>query len=116
MNQKNSRYIFIFLLLMVLPALACGFGSDDEAGPPRNAIVVNVMANSSLEPWLTTLVADFNATEQETADGHPIYVQLAAAESGQAVLDLTADSSEFSLWIPESDVWVEILADSGVQD
>lgn len=100
---------------MVLPALACGFGSDDEAGPPRNAVVVNVLANSSLEPWLSGAVSDFNAGEQETAAGRLVYVQLATAESGQAVLDLAAGDSDSSMWIPEDDVWAEILADKGVE-
>lgn len=116
MKQLYSRTLFLFLLLMALPALACGFGSDDEGGPPRNAVVVNVLANGSLEPWLLTAVSDFNASEQETAAGHPVYVQLDSAESGQAVIDLSAGDTETSIWISESDVWVEILADKGNDD
>ena len=116
MKQLNSRTLFLFLLLMALPALACGFGSNDEGGPPSNAVVVNVLANSSLEPWLLTAVSDFNASEQETGSGRPVYVQLDSAESGQAVIDLSTGDTETSIWIPESDVWVEILADKGNDD
>jgi Ca-activated chloride channel family protein len=114
MKQNNSRYLIFFLVLLLLPALACGFGSDEEAGPPRNAAVVNVLASSSLQPWLETAVSEFNASEQETGAGNQIFVQLQTAESGQAVGDIAADPSTASLWIPESDVWADILADQGL--
>ncbi len=116
MKQPNLRYLFLFLLLMALPALACGFGSDEASGPPSNAAVVNLLASSSLEPWLLTAVSEFNDSEQETADGSPIYVELTTAESGQAVLDLSAGEADISLWIAENDVWGDILADKGVDD
>lgn len=115
MKQANLRYLFLFLLLMALPALACGFGSDEESGgPPGNAALVNVLASSSLQPWLLTAVSEFNAAGHETADGSPVYVQLTTAESGQAVLDLAADNTDSTLWIPENEVWVDILADQDV--
>jgi Ca-activated chloride channel family protein len=114
MKQNNLRYLLIFLLFLALPALACGFGGDEEEpGIPRNAAIVNVLASSSLEPWLTTAVSEFNASEQKIESGRPIFVQLDTAESGQAVIDLAANSQETALWIPESDVWVNMLADRG---
>ena len=63
------------------------------SGPPRNAAVVDVLANSSLEPWLETAVSEFNAAGTETAGGRQIYAQLDTAESGQAVLDLAGGAS-----------------------
>jgi Ca-activated chloride channel family protein len=116
MNINNLRYLILLLLLLVLPALACGFGDDGDSGPPSDAAVVNVLASSSLQPWLLTAISEFNTSEQESADGKPIYVQLDTAESGQAVLDLTSDPSQTAMWIPESDVWVDILADQGNQE
>jgi Ca-activated chloride channel family protein len=115
MKQNNLRYLTLFLLFLALPAIACGFGSNEDSGPPRNASVVNVLASSSLEPWLTTAVSEFNTSEQETESGRQIFVQLDTAESGQAVIDLIANSQETALWIPESEVWVEILNDRGNQ-
>ncbi len=114
MTQMNRRYIFLFFLLMALPAAACGFGIGEDGGPPRNAVVVDVLANSSVQPWLETAVSEFNAAEQETAAGRPIYAQLSTAESGQAVLDLSAAENQAALWIPENEVWVEALAAEGV--
>jgi Ca-activated chloride channel family protein len=115
MKQQNPRYLLLFLMFLVLPALACGFGGDEVSGPPRNAAIVNVLASSSLEPWLTTAASEFNASEQNTESGRQIFVQIDVAESGQAVIDLTANSEETTLWIPESDVWVDILVDRGNQ-
>ena len=115
MTKKISPYLFLFLLLLLLPALACGFGSDSVVEePPRNAAVVKVVANKSLEPWLQTTVSEFNNAEQELSEGRPVYVQLAAAESGQAVSDMSTAGANAALWIPENEVWVEILDDQGV--
>ncbi|MFL7840036.1 MAG: VWA domain-containing protein [Candidatus Promineifilaceae bacterium] len=114
MKQNNFRYLALFLLLLALPALACGFfDSDEPPSAPDNAAVVNVLANSSLQPWLSTVVAEFNDSEQETESGRPIYIQLTGAESGQAVLVLSQDSQEADIWIPESAVWVDVLVDQG---
>jgi Ca-activated chloride channel family protein len=116
MKQFNLRYILLFLLLLALPALACGFGGgSEESGPPRNAAVVNVLANSSLDPWLYSAASLFNASDQKTESGRPIFIQIDSAESGQAVLDLSTDAQDTSLWIPESAVWVDVLADRGIE-
>jgi Ca-activated chloride channel family protein len=73
--------------------------------------VVNVMANTSLTPWLETAVTQFNASETENANGDPLYVVLTSTESGQAVSELAAGG--YDLWIPDEQVWVNVLADQG---
>ena len=116
MNLYGKRYVLLLLALLTLPVIACGIGGNQVVGPPRNAAVVNVVANSSVLPWLEQAVAEFNAGETENADGDPVYVQLTAAESGQAVIDLAADQSDVVLWIPENVVWTKVLADQGSSD
>lgn len=112
MKIKNFRGIFLLLTFLGLVTIACGLsGSDGDSGPPRNAAVVNVIANTSLTPWLETAVSQFNATETENAAGNPVYVQLTSIESGQAIGELTAAS--YDLWIPDEQVWVNVLADQG---
>lgn len=108
----NKRYggLALFVLFLAFTTLACGLGSPD--GPPSNAEVINVMANTSLEPWLTTAVAEFNASESETTAGDPVYVVLNAVDAGQAVTELAADS-DTAVWIPDEQTWVNILADQG---
>lgn len=112
--MKEHRYsgIFAFLFLVGLTTLACSLGNSASNEPPRNAEVVQLVANTSLEPWLSTAVTQFNASETQTSDGKSIFVQLTAADAGQAVTDISA-GAEPALWIPDESVWVNILADQG---
>jgi Ca-activated chloride channel family protein len=116
MKIQNFRGIFLLLAFFGLVTIACGLsGGDEDSGPPRNAVVVNVMANTSLTPWLETAVTQFNASETENADGDPIYVQLANTEAGQAVNELAA-AADYDMWIPDELVWVNVLAEQGSSD
>lgn len=102
------------ILMLFGTALACGFGSsDDESSIPSNAEAITVMANSSLGPWLTTAVADFNAHETELSNGRDAFVQLVLADAGQAITNMADGQEVVTLWIPDELVWVDILADKG---
>ncbi|MEJ2750340.1 MAG: substrate-binding domain-containing protein [Anaerolineae bacterium] len=115
MKLRNFRGIFLLLAFLGLVTIACGLsGGDGDSGPPRNAVVVNVMANTSLTPWLETAVTQFNATETKNAAGDPVYVQLTNTEAGQAVSDLAGGG--YDMWIPDEQVWVNVLADQGDTD
>ncbi|MEA3309452.1 MAG: VWA domain-containing protein [Chloroflexota bacterium] len=110
----KPRKILLLVAALGLLAVACNscaLFTDDE--PPRNATVIAVTANSSLAPWLSTAVGNFNAERQETPDGNPIHVQLELVEAGQAVVDIAAGNSAPGLWIPDDQVWVDLLADKG---
>ncbi len=109
MNFKNFRGIGLLVGLLGLVTLACSI--TDDGGPPRNAVVVNVIANTSLTPWLETAVSNFNASQIENADGDPIFVQLTNSESGQALAEIALN--QYDLWIPDEQVWVNVLADQG---
>jgi Ca-activated chloride channel family protein len=111
MNGKAIRGALWLLLLLALAAAACSLGSGD--GPPRNAIVVDVVANSSLGNWLTAAVERFNEAEIETSDGNPAYVQLTLADAGQATSQIAAGIESPALWIPDQHVWTQVLADQG---
>ncbi len=105
-----SRRLLALLLLLLLPALACGSGGGD--GPPRNAAVVALSANTSLTPWLEDRVAAFNRDRVETEGGRSVYVQLTAADAGQAVGHIS-DGAQVDLWIPDQQVWTNVLAREG---
>jgi Ca-activated chloride channel family protein len=110
-KSKIRNSFLLFILPLLLAALACG--GDDE-GPPSNATVVEAVANTSLRPWLDSVVATFNASETESADGDPIFVNMTYLESGEVVSQVAEDqNSAPTLWIPDDQVWVSALADQG---
>lgn len=111
--MKNNRHsgIFAFLFMVGLTTLACSLGNSAANEPPRNAEVVEVVANTSLGPWLDTAVSQFNASETQTSDGKSVFVQLTPADAGQAVTEMSG--AEPTLWIPDEMVWANILADQG---
>lgn len=109
--MKNIRHLALLVFVLALPALACGLTPPD--GPPRNALVIPVMANTSLVPWLEKAIAAFHESEVETAEGQPIYVELTALDAGDAAVQLE-QGAQAALWIPDQLVWVDVLAESGV--
>ena len=115
MNQSPYRTLLLLLILLSLPAVACGLFDGSASGePPRDAAVVELMANSSLTPWLETAINDFNAAEIETSDGTQAFAVLTPAESGQAVTLMIDGSASPTLWIPDDEVWVDVLDDQGI--
>lgn len=107
MKQKYSLLLIGFLIAV---GLACG-GSSEE-GPPRNSDVVNVVANTSLMPWLETVVSQFNSAEVETSAGRTVYVTLTGTDAGQALVDI-GNGSNPDIWIPDDLVWVRALSQQG---
>jgi Ca-activated chloride channel family protein len=97
---------------LALTALACGLTLPQSGGPPYNAAVVDVVANTSLKAWLDASVPAFNASGAKTAGGQTAYVQIRYVEAGQAVTDLLGGASP-DLWIPDDPVWTAALADKG---
>lgn len=108
--MRESGRLLAFIVLFFLPALACGFGGDE--GPPRNAAVVRVAANTSLMPWLEEVVDAFNDEGVETEGGRQVYVELNGADAGQAVSDIRG-GAQVDLWIPDQAVWTSVLAREG---
>ncbi len=112
MSLKKFSSLLLFVMILALTSLACGVFSGLGDGIPGNAVVVNVTASKSLQPWLDTAVTQFNDSETETADGKPVYVILNPVEAGQAVTEMSG-GTDTTLWIPDQQVWVNILADQG---
>ncbi len=111
MNIRSIRGLLWLILLLALAAMACNLFAGD--GPPSNAVVVDVVANSSLGNWLSGAVQRFNELEVETAEGDPVYVQLTLADAGQAAADIAAGEFSPALWVPDDGVWTQVLADQG---
>ena len=111
MNSKSIRGALWLLLFLGLAAVACGLTSGD--GPPSDAIIVDVTANSSLGNWLTAEVERFNEAQIETSDGNPAYVELTLADAGQAVSKISAGEASPAIWVPDEQVWTQVLAEQG---
>ena len=102
----------LMLLLLAFLLAACGGGD----GPPRNAAVVNVTANTELTAWLQESLTLFNDEQVETSDGKTVFVQLTPMESGQAVVDMSEMQELPALWLPDSPVWTNVLAERGLNN
>lgn len=94
--------------------LACSL--FQSSGPPRNAVVVEVLANSALTPWLRTVSERFNDEQFKTEAKRAIYVQHVPMEAGLAVNALVDGETNPALWIPDETVWVDLLEAEGKQD
>lgn len=115
MSLKKFRSLILFIAILSLTSLACGLFGGLGDGIPNDAVVVNVVAGKSLQPWLDTAVAQFNEADNQTSSGHPVYVISTPSEAGQAVTDM-ASGTDTTLWIPDQQVWTNILADQGNTD
>ncbi|MFB0537190.1 MAG: substrate-binding domain-containing protein, partial [Anaerolineae bacterium] len=111
MRGKLLFNILLLITILGLTTMACSLSTSK--GPPRNAVLVEVVANSSLTPWLRSAINDFNEAKIETATGKSVFASLNPVEPGQAVTDMTADAYLPTLWIPDSEVWVNVLAERG---
>jgi Ca-activated chloride channel family protein len=112
---KNMKPIGWLMALLALTTLACisSDSSNSSSPPPNDAVVVNVAANTSLTPWLTTAVTEFNASATQTSDGDPIYINLIPTDAGQAISDIQNGATPIHLWIPDDPVWTAVLAEQG---
>ena len=109
--KQHARWFLAGLLIaMIMPA--CGLLSFNSDEPPRNAVIVEVTANTSLTPWLETAVSDFNNAGIKNSDGDPYYIELTVTDAGLAVTELAAGTAP-ALWIPDDKVWTNVLADQG---
>ncbi len=113
MKFKNFRGVLLLVSMLGLTTLACGLFDFSSDGPPSNAVAIEVMANTSLEPWLITAVSDFNNAAIENSDGKPYFVTLNSVDAGEAVTQLAINTENPALWIPDDNVWVNLLADQG---
>ena len=109
MMKGSSRGVLLLVAFLALAAAACSLGDDSDI--PNNAQVVEVTANTSLEPWLDTVVQLYNEAGHEVDDGGQVYVQMTYADAGEAIDAISSGESTPDLWIPDSDIWTGVLAD-----
>lgn len=110
----HKKILSVFGAVVLLTGAACSDDGPANATPsaPRNATVINVVANASLTAWLNTAAQQFNAAQVQTSAGRPAYVIVKFAEAGQTAADLTTPDAT-AMWIPDDPVWTEVLAARG---
>jgi Ca-activated chloride channel family protein len=111
---KTTIRFLMLLLILTIPMFACDLSIQN--GPPSNAVVLDVIANSALKPWLEDAVEAFNDQKVKTEEKKPIYIQLNSMDAGEAVTSIVDGEGSPALWIPDEPVWVDVLASEGVSD
>lgn len=121
MHKQTSRGLVYLITILALFAAAClctgSNNNNTEATTPempRNAAAITISASTTLQPWLENAIAQFNNAQNEVGDGQTAYVTLNSVEPGQAIADMTGGTALPALWLPDSAVWTNILADQGV--
>lgn len=121
MPKQTSRGLVYLSTILALFAAAClctGSGNNNEATVelPGNAAAITIIASPSLQPWLDNAIAQFNNAQNEVGDGETAFVVLKSVEPGQAVADMSGEGELPVLWLPDSIVWSNLLADQGVNN
>jgi Ca-activated chloride channel family protein len=111
MRGRLFHNILLPIAILGLVTLACNLFAQE--GPPRNAVQIEVVANTSLTPWLEEAIESFNDAKIETTSGDPVFVSLEAVESGQAISNMTSEADLPALWIPDYEAWASVLAERG---
>jgi len=111
MRTRVTPVTLLPIMIVALVTSSC-CNLVTSGGPSRNALQIQVTANTSLAPWLQQAAQDFNRTKVKVGS-NPIYVNLQFVESGQAIADMTSGADLPALWIPDSEVWRDILAQKG---
>ena len=113
MKQFLRRTSFLLTLLLWLGA--CG-GQQETGTVPRGAIPVQVVAHTSLGPWLAQASADFYTAQKEAGIEAPYFVLVQGVEAGQAAVQMSNGNLAADLWIPDEPAWVDVLAGLGTAD
>ncbi|MEI7467491.1 MAG: VWA domain-containing protein [Chloroflexota bacterium] len=105
MKQIFSQAFFAFLLMATS---ACSVLRQPVTKPSSGDVVLTVVANSSLQPWLDKATLAFNTDRVQTGGRRNLFAQVRYVEAGQAVADMATSTP--SLWLPDSEAWVDVAA------
>ena len=111
---KKTRRTLMLVLILAISIFGCDLST--RGGPPSNAVVLDVIANTALRPWLEDIVEAFNEDKVKTEEKKPIYVQLISMDAGEAITSIVDGEQSPAIWIPDDPVWVDVLTNEGVPD
>ncbi|MEM7335396.1 MAG: substrate-binding domain-containing protein [Chloroflexota bacterium] len=107
-----KRVYPLIITLLAFTTLACSLFSFGSSGPGFNAVEISVVTNSSLTNWMQRSANEFNAEGFQTENGRNIFITVSELDAGTAITELTTGTNP-DLWIPDEQVWVNLLADQG---
>jgi len=111
-DASHRRGMLALIVVALLATTACNSERTTD-NVPRNAAVINVVANTSLTAWLTDAAAKFNQSATKTSAGKTAFVKLSFAEAGKTIADSAKPLDAPDLWIPDDAAWVDLLATKG---
>jgi Ca-activated chloride channel family protein len=112
--RKARRLLLVAIAFLGLVTMTCTCSLSRQSDtPPRNAVTLEVAANTALTPWLEMAVKDFNTGRHKTSAGRPVYTVLSPVEAGRLAREVSDGRALPTLWIPDDPVWVDLLADRG---
>jgi Ca-activated chloride channel family protein len=109
----NKRLFTFFSILLALSLASAACLSSSPAKAPRNAEIVQVVASTNLQSWLDEVADQFNREKIKSTQGKPYYIELVYKEAGLAISENMTEEFTADLWIPDSLVWAELMAERG---
>jgi Ca-activated chloride channel homolog len=103
------RRISFLLIAMVLTALlAACFDDGNQAGPPRDALVIQMLYGSEKEAWIEAVTSVFNDQGYRTDGGETIYVEAIPAGSTDSMERILSRRDQPVIWSPASSILVPV--------
>jgi Ca-activated chloride channel family protein len=102
--------LVLALLLLALPAMACGLlgGDGDADGPPADALVVRMLYGSEKEAWITQATSEFNNQQNETSSGQTIFVEAVPIGSAESLDLILSGQEQPAVWSPASGILLPV--------
>lgn len=110
MNTSKLFRAVLSALVGVMALAACNVNIKDKNGVPVGATRIQVVANTSVMPWLEQAAEKLNDGRVKSG-GKPVYADLISMEAGQAVNEFTKSAA--AMWIPDDAAWPDVLASRG---
>ncbi len=93
----------LILLVVMLGSLVIGCGGNPN-GPPANAVVVRMLYGSEKQAWLEAVTPAFNAQNNKTSTGKPIFVEAIPMGSTESMEVILNGSEQPAVWSPASGI------------
>lgn len=105
------RRMYLGLCIVIMGGLiaACGSGGGtSENGPPQDALVVRMLYGSEKQSWIEAVTPDFNAQQNPSTSGKPIFVEVVPIGSAESMDLILAGQEQPAIWSPASSILLPV--------